>query len=58
MNWNLVHILAKAIEMTFDIKFEDQIIGSAWNGAHWVRITSYDPYDLKFGIWDTWGTRL
>jgi hypothetical protein len=30
------------------IKFVDQAIESALNGAHWVRITSYGPNNLKF----------
>jgi hypothetical protein len=42
MNWNPVHILDKAIEMTCGIKFVDQVTGSAGCskkqqlGSEWV----------------------
>jgi hypothetical protein len=36
----------------------DQAIESALNGAHWVRITSYGPNNLKFRTWASRGTRL
>jgi hypothetical protein len=49
MNWNLVHILAKAIEMTYDIEFVDQVTGSdgcAPKAATCVRMSSIGPNKL------------
>jgi hypothetical protein len=33
-----------------NMKFVYQVTGSARNGTYWVRITFYEPNDLKFGI--------
>jgi hypothetical protein len=52
----LVHILVKAIEMTYDIMLVDQVTGSAGcvtKAATFVRMSSIGSNKLKFGT-HTW----
>jgi hypothetical protein len=51
MTCNLRFRHLRALDCGQYIKFVDQVTGSARNGAHWVRMTSDDPNNLKFGIW-------
>jgi hypothetical protein len=54
MNWQLGHILDWAIEMTCDIKFVDQVTGSAGCAtkvAFWVRMSSIGPNEQKLGAY-------
>jgi hypothetical protein len=55
-----VHLLDRAIEMTYDIELVDQATesaGCATKVATWVRMSSIGPNELKFGTHTCQGNR-
>jgi hypothetical protein len=50
MTLNLGFKYLGTVDCGQNMKFVDQITGSARNRTYWVRMTSYGPYDFKFGI--------
>jgi hypothetical protein len=49
-NGNLRFKYIGAVDCGQYMKFVDQVTENVWNRAHWVRMTLYSPYDLKFNL--------
>ncbi len=47
---NVIIMLFEALECRQNLRFVEQVTKSDGNKAHRVRMTLYDPNDMKFGI--------